>query len=322
MAEIDTSGLPVPVPEGVEELDGEPLVARDFVLTGVSPGDPDYRIGSLEIDQFAGSNCSIIAIAVLENKLLVAVPQDVWSRTTAQRLLGAKGLSKPSLCSVAARAVGSLEGEDEPMSCKLWVGFLQGTLEDFITFPDELEVTFGFGPSDGPPLVPVKGALLEVANDRYLFQSAESGGTVEPEATTLDVRLRFLEDSIGQIQQSIAGLASLPPGAGGSKPTAGGLPAGSGSLAPRATSKAKATHASAKSSMAKGALSEMDPSVVQAAIAAGVPEKHLLEMAQVLKQKPRTLDDAPRTKKKTAWSPLEESEEEEEVEEAKTPLPE
>lgn len=316
MATLDASGLPVPDPEGEEGLDGEALQARDFVLTGLSPGELDYRIGSLEFDQFGGSNCSVIAIAVLDNKLLVAVPQEVWHRTVSQRLLGPRGLSKPALCSVAARPVGSLEGEDEPFSCKLWVGFLLGTLEDSITFPDELEVTYGFGPADGPPLVPVKGALLEVANDRYVFQTAESGSAVDLESSGLDGRLKFLEDSIIQIQKSIAGLSSVPPGAEGSKPTAGGLSAGSGSSAPRPTSKAKAVNAAAKPGLARGALAGMDPTVVQAAMAAGVPEKHLVEMAQVLKQRPSTLDDAPRARKKSVWSPLDESEEEEEAEAA------
>lgn len=313
MAEIEAPGLSVPAPGGEEDLDGEPIQARDFVLTGLSPGDSDYRIGSLEFDQFAGSNCSIIAIAVLDNKLLVAVPQEVWSRTPSQRLLGSRGLGKPSLCSVAARPVGSLEGEDEPISCKLWIGYLLGSLEDSISYPEELEVTFGFGPSDGPPLVPVKGALLEVCNDRYLFQTAESASAADLEPSSIDGRLKLLEESIFQIQRSIAGLSSVPPGAGGSKPTAGGLSAGSGSSAPKATSKAKAVAAS-KPGLAKGALAGMDPSVVQAAIAAGVPEKHLLEMAQVLKQKPNTMEDAPKTKKKSVWSPLEESEDEEEAE--------
>ena len=150
MASLDAPGSPV-LDLGVEEqLDGEPLTARDFVLTGTSAGDPDYQIGSLEFDQFAGINCSVICIAVLDNKLLVAVPQEVWSRTLSQRLLGLKGLIKPSLCSVAAKPVGAAEGEaDVAINCKLWVGFLGGGLEGAITFPPELEVSFGFGPSDG-----------------------------------------------------------------------------------------------------------------------------------------------------------------------------
>lgn len=158
----------------------------------------------------------------------------------------------------------------------------------------------------------MKGALLEVANDRYVFQTAESGSAVELESSGLDGRLKFLEDSIIQIQKSIAGLSSVPPG----KPTAGGLSAGSGSSTPRPTSKAKAMNAAAKPGLARGALAGMDPTVVQAAMAAGVPEKHLVEMAQVLKQRPSTLDDAPKARKKSVWSPLEESEEEEEAEAA------
>ena len=319
MASLDAPGSPV-LDLGVEEqLDGEPLTARDFVLTGTSAGDPDYQIGSLEFDQFAGINCSVICIAVLDNKLLVAVPQEVWSRTLSQRLLGLKGLIKPSLCSVAAKPVGAAEGEaDVAINCKLWVGFLGGGLEEAITFPPELEVSFGFGPSDGPPLVPVKGALLEMANDHFIFQSAESGAGLgtSAEETGLQGRMKFLEDSLIQIQQSLAGLSLAPPTGGVPGPSAGGLPDGAGSLSVRPTSKAKPTKTGSKPTMAKGALSGMDPAVVHAALSAGVPEKHLLEMARVLKQKPSTMDDAPRAKRKTAWTPLEESEEEEEEEAA------
>ena len=157
-----------------------------------------------------------------------------------------------------------------------------------------------------------------MANDRFIFQSAESGAGLgtSAEETGLQGRMRFLEDSLIQIQQSLAGLSLAPPTGGVSGPSAGGLPDGAGSLSVRPTSKAKPTKTGSKPTMAKGALSGMDPAVVHAALSAGVPEKHLLEMAQVLKQKPSTMDDAPRAKRKTAWTPLEESEEEEEEEAA------
>ena len=226
MASFGGLGDSVLAPEAVEDLDGEPVGARDFVLTALSPGEQDYQIGVLEFDQFGGSSCSLVCIAVLDNKLLVAVPQEVWSRTVSQRLLNPKGLTKPFLCSVAAKPVGAEEGS-EALNCKAWVGFLQGELENQISFPEFPEVTFGFGPSDGPPLLPVKGALLEVSNDHFVFQTGESAtGAAEGEEEKVHGRLKVLEDSLLEIQRSLSVLTSQP--SVGGVPTArpGGIPGG------------------------------------------------------------------------------------------------
>ena len=57
----------------------------------------------------------------------------------------------------------------------------------------------------------------------------------------------------------------------------------------------------------------LDESTCQAAIAAGIPVEHLREMGVILKQKPRRLDDLPRTEAaKKERGPLDESEGEEE----------
>ena len=314
MASFGGLGDSVLAPEAVEDLDGEPVGARDFVLTALSPGEQDYQIGVLEFDQFAGSSCSLVCIAVLDNKLLVAVPQEVWSRTVSQRLLNPKGLTKPFLCSVAAKPVGAEEGS-EALNCKAWVGFLQGELENRISFPEFPEVTFGFGPSDGPPLLPVKGALLEVSNDHFVFQTGESAtGAAEGEEEKVHGRLKVLEDSLLEIQRSLSVLTSQP--SVGGVPTArpGGIPGGPVGISVKPTSKAKPQKPAAKSGLVRGALTGLDPAVVDAALSAGVPEKHLVEMAQVLKQRPSRMDDAPQTKSRAAWTPMEESEEEEEPE--------
>ena len=98
--------------------------------------DLGYTIGILDLDFTEGDKtCEVAAIAVIDGKLLVAVPEAVWSRTVQKRRLVAKALTKPTLVAVASCLEDARESaEDIVVQLRVWVGFLHPELEKNIEF--------------------------------------------------------------------------------------------------------------------------------------------------------------------------------------------
>ena len=76
--------------------------------------DFGYTIGTLDLDFTEGDkSCEIAAIAVIDGKLLVAVPETVWSRSVQKRRLGSRALAKPNLVAVASCFEDAREAEED-----------------------------------------------------------------------------------------------------------------------------------------------------------------------------------------------------------------
>lgn len=280
---------------------------HDFVAVRADgSGDPNYSVGTFEFGSEVGDCCEIIVIAVIDSRVLVAVPEAVWHKQVARRIIPAKCLLKPALIVVTAARVGEEGGPESDLRMKIWCGFLDPRFEELITFGIELEPIHSFSPAE-ERILPIIHSLVEVATDHFSFRSAESGlerpGALKQKPPTEAERLRRLEEGMASIQEALQALRPRERTEPAVKPM-------SANPKPRARQKKKD-------------FPGLDPAVVQSALTAGVPAEHLEELGGILREKPRRLDDLERKAQKINAGPLddiplaeEEEEPEEEAEEA------
>eukprot|EP00438_Fugacium_kawagutii_P006451 Skav204515 [mRNA] locus=scaffold3201:99100:106360:+ [translate_table: standard] len=273
---------------------------RNFLVVQGDQAVLDYSVGRLFISENLESS-SIVAVAVINEQLLVAVPQSVWHRTTAKRKLPAQTLSKPVLVSLGAcSAVDQLAVISGSYTVKVWCGFVSAEIETELEFPEGGDPTYGFGEYDGAPILPYGESLLEVAREHFGFVSAESGNNQGEDPKTTQ-RLEHLEQALGSIQKSLDVLLQQKVG-------------GKDAAAPKSAAPKKPAAAAQK--MVPGdkggdKFGGLDEGVVAAALKAGVPAAHLREMGKIMQLKPKRLEDVPR--KTTILSDCEAEDEEEVV---------
>ena len=298
---------PAPAGLGAEEVDpGEevPEISgpRDhLVVQSDGSANFTYEVGVLELDLFEGESTEVVAICVVDNKLLVAVPDAVWNRSVQKRKLPQRGLYKPSLVSVTACVESLRESQDEVAGqLKVWVGLLTGELENDIDYGMDVEPTYRFGvTSQGLQLVPHADALVEIANELFSFFTAESAPAIA-EVDDHGARLHQLEAMMEEIRGSLAAVA-----AGQKK----GEPPGA---RPKATPSAPQPRRQTVKDPANPEVRGLDAGTVRAAMQAGVPLEHLREVGSILREKPERLEELPRQKVRRRKGPLSESEEDEE----------
>ena len=305
--ESEGEGADRPLPDLVagSDIDGSELTARDFVVApSAGPCEIEYRLGRHQ-NPDTGLVAAVIAVAEVENKLLVALPEGVWSRSVARRQLPPKALSKPILCSVAACFVEDRDHAIEGVDCRVWFGLLAPSLEASLDFVSEAPFDFDFSPEGEEKLLPYSEALVAVSKEHYTFFTAESAVPECPAAFpgSQEDRIQKLEDSLGGIQDSLTKLLGqiTPPEAVQPKVRADVRP----------TPKLSASRASKKVYTAGNpVVPGLDQEAVAAALSAGVPLEHLRELGGVLQQKPKRLNELPRRTGETRTrGPLSESEE-------------
>lgn len=108
MTEPSVDGEPLSDPGAHSESEGAEPVAlgpRDFVVAQ-EDGTADflYRVGRFSLPEL-GLLTAVIAVADIDGKLLVALPEGVWNRSVAKRLLPQRAISIGSRLSV--RQAGS-----------------------------------------------------------------------------------------------------------------------------------------------------------------------------------------------------------------------
>lgn len=91
--------------------------------TGAGVPDPAYPVGIFEV---AGEGDSAIAVADLEGRLLVAIPQSGWHRPTSQRTLPHRSVAKAT--SIEVPFEDRVDTDRDPGSHKPWIGFLSPEL--------------------------------------------------------------------------------------------------------------------------------------------------------------------------------------------------
>ena len=287
------TGLPEAEEERPEE--GDPQAPRNFaVLSDSGVVDPAYPVGIFQLGLGAKESSEVIVITEADNKIVVALPESVWHRTPAKRLAPSRCLIKPALISVAAVPRGDREtGEDLGFSLKAWVGILDPRWEGEISFDEDEEPGKKFG-GEVEDILPLAQALVDVANEQYAFLTAESGVPGQPEARAppgavdTEERIQVLEAGMLSIQESLQQLLKKP----------------------QVTFKNPTSKAKPKPAVKKDAktVAGLDGGVVQSALTAGIPLSHLRQMGDILRERPRRLDDVPRKALQKEVTPLDEEE--------------
>lgn len=300
-------------PPGSEQgLDGFPLEHSELLRSSVLwvPGSEieyNYPIACFTIPG-SGSDgdrkVSCILITDINSKLLVAVPAAAWHRSPAQRLLPVRALQKAQCLALAS---ADLVGRALPLDgvfTKAWIGFLQPEMEGHISFNEEADDALQFWSEDGTlHVVPYAQALVEVAEDKFCFVSATSAVEGFSRPVTTANRLGSLETAVAGIQEGLVSLQSLLRESQKAK----AVP-----LPPKVAAP-KVSAARSSSSTQDAQIPGLDPSVVQAALKAGVQKSHLEEMSRLVQGKSGRLGDLPRRTPAKKVTPLGDSEEEEEL---------
>eukprot|EP00435_Cladocopium_sp_Y103_P049652 s1444_g15.t1 len=295
-------------------------VAQALLVLEDGSSREQYDIVSLSFVSGAGEDkvINLIPIAIINGKLLVAIPLGAWHKTASKRLLPRTLFTRP--VKVEVLAVSS----DEPAECldcaplRLWVGYLDASL-----FPG-LEV--GASPiadgdisdvlADGTEAIPYGPGLAEVADQHFAFLTAISGAPDEEAEGDQEVaeveeevgvaeRLKFLESSLAKIQESLSQLTP-PQQPAPAFVTARAKPA----PAPRPSALrngSKKDKPGGKATLLPG----LDPAVVSSARAAGIPEDQLHTLSRLV-SKSNHMEDAPLPGRKpaTRTNVLSETEEE------------
>ena len=252
-----------------------------------------YDLGWFEVDTEEGTIfCHTIPILEIEGKVLVAVPEPAWNRAVQRRFLPRSSLSKAILVEVQIAEPDSLDAMGGSGAMKLWVGLLNQEMEPAFSVGECDEPgAQGFVDEAGDPCLPAPEGLHAVAIEHFGFATATSGigggqkaaapkkkqkgGELEKRMLQLESTLEEIKTMLGgpKEEQSPAVAAPLPP-------------------APRALG--------------------LDPSVVKAATAAGIPDEHLRKLGAIL-QRPNRMTEGARVATSVAKNALSESEDEPEV---------
>ena len=282
-------------PSEEERLEEEvPLSPRNYLVQQEDYTDNEYHLGTLGLLGEDPENCAIIAIGLCQGKLLVGVPESVWHRSLSKRRLPPEALTKAVACTADKR----LHDEDIVASTKVWIGLLDPQMEKEVDYIEGLEFDHHFGLVGDLLALPYGKALVEVANEHFGFVTAESeiqpGPQPKAAGPPMEERMQKLEESLQAIRGSLASLA------GGTHGGARAVP-----LPVKKENKRNKGPASG--------VAGMDPTTVQAARQAGIPESHSEEMSKILRSKPQRLEDVPRKgvlKKAPTGGPLGETEDE------------
>ena len=261
---------------GSDELvrESTPAVSRlrEHALDGPHP-----QIGELRVQSAEGpsSSCSVVVIGEIDGAFLVGVPQTAWHRTAGRRYLPRTALGRTVLAEVLAASSEDPAAIRPGVKLKVWLGMLHQSLEDCIDFAVEgalePDVPFlGFGSRSQERLDPYGPSLSAIASEHFAFLTpAEEnvpGGLDEGE-DAWETRLTRLESGMSQLQASLQLLVDGTPWSGEATSSAaagvGPVPGSSAGVAKRP------------------ALAGLDPSVVEAARKAGVPEEQLVRMSQL-----------------------------------------
>ena len=286
---------------GVELLSSFGIVAEPGSL------DHSFAVGLFADPNTIEDSFSVAIIAGVGAKLLVAFPAEAWDKKVKDRKLPAGTLEKPLYVRVAGCAAEDRSLAVEDCFVNVWLGWLKSGFSQHISFDISASAaSFDFVDREtGEPCYPLAEALVEAAVEKYNL-------TDLLQAPSSDARLAQLESRFVTLE---AGLNELLASHRGSPGEGGFVTADEPPLHPAASTK-PARHSRAQEKLmgppglSPPTLAGIDPSVVAAAIQAGIPHDQLRAMSRVLAAKPKRLEDYPRP----AQEPMEgESESEEAI---------
>ena len=240
-----------------------------------------YPLGIIPVSGDSQHRISVIFVAETDNKVLVAIPFSAWHRLRDRRLLPLNSLTKAALVQVPATTLHSREEPFEELTFRLWVGFLSPQVVQTVEWStDEGEADIAFDMDGSLEYLPYATGLMEVCQDHFAFHTAmeeEEGAVPLPNGESgladLTQRVNGMEAQLASLSQGMDQLlkhaTSERPSMKASQPRVsfGGKPTVIGSGAASSTSTK---------------FPRLNPSVVAAALQAGVGEKALAEMDQLV----------------------------------------
>ena len=268
---------------GMDELDGLPdrgeVPAGNFVVSSTS-GDAEFHYDLWRVTTAGGLSIQCIVIAPVEDRFLMAFPHSVWNRQVSRRVLGPV-LSKPAQVEVACCSEEDRETLSEEATMKVWCGYVTAEFfSELELLSMEDETDFPFKAAAGRSFLPYAPAFLEVLRDHFEFLSARSEATGvrgEPGAGSQDIgaRVGSLESTMQKMSESIQVLlervAQVPATEEPVRRRVSFKPGAAETMVPGATLEKM-----------RKKFPSLDPGVASAAVAAGVSEKHLLEMQKLM----------------------------------------
>eukprot|EP00438_Fugacium_kawagutii_P018145 Skav206345 [mRNA] locus=scaffold3448:16189:18383:+ [translate_table: standard] len=255
--------------ESEEELFEQHLRAH-FVLPGEDINF-DYHLGVLLFSP-PTKTCGVIAVAEVDSKVLVAVPDTAWARKKKSRSIPEDALQRATRVSVQSC---QSQRRDTPLGepdLALWLGLLDPQYEVLASYDggeDSMADKYFPLDSNGVQKLPYAASLVAVARDHFTFLSAESTarGPGEGNLGQSDAaRISVLEATLGDLVKKIDALASSQ------RPAA----------APKKTARKPAPAASAPTPA--GVPPGLDPALVQQALSSGVSPEALQEMGSFLQK--------------------------------------
>ena len=257
--------------EAAEEPGALGLDLRQHALA-TSTG-PDFDYGLLAIRSTVAEASPWVALVVVgegeDGEIIVALPGKAWHRTQARRLIPTSCFQLPRAASVRVVAPEDREAPLDGLSVRLWIGRLSSDWSRYAEVEVVGEIDLELGTTFGDTLE-AEHTDVEAAGDRISYQTAEEEPDLLQPAASERVgpppawatRVEELERGMTVVQkgiQDILGKLGEPGERKTEKPAA-----------PRPSAlRSRAAHPTG------GTLAGLDPAVVQAARAAGVPESHL-----------------------------------------------
>ena len=251
----------------------------------------------------------LIPIVVSDRRILVAAPEASWSTTPKERRLGTRALVRPMRVEVVA---AYLSAPSEPLDEKgavVWVGLLdQRYAKRLVKGPapqppaaSVWRVEDGDARVEERTLIPFGPALKDIVEEHFVFQTAPSGeqsgggglegkpvvsaaASKEKKDAEVEERLKKMEDMLQRMATQFA--ATQPAMSRGE--------AGEGAAVPgyaEPTPKRKSALRKPEKDEASQ-LEGLDPTVVAAAVEAGVPIEQLKHLGSLLKKTTRMQDVA------------------------------
>lgn len=143
--------------------------------------DTDYPVGRLNIPAVSYEGVEVQSVAVvllcdIGGSLVVLVPQRAWNRLRQQRLIPTATLIRPTQVDLPF-VDRSISADSTPTKRRVWLAYLAAQAEQQVVFdPGEVEDPDLLFDGSGPHCLPVPEALARLAEERFGFVSAASGG--------------------------------------------------------------------------------------------------------------------------------------------------
>ncbi|CAE7297843.1 unnamed protein product, partial [Symbiodinium sp. KB8] len=252
-----------------ESEEDEPARIRSRLVFSGGRIDNNFKVGTLPCGE-EGATCSIIGIAELGGRIIVALPHAVWNRKVKARKIPSNSLGKALSVDCATSFEGARETARPEISTKVWVGIISMELEEKVQYLEDAFVTYAFISGNPEEIVyPYGKALVSIADEQFAFMTAESGGG----GPGIFKRMEAVETGLSTIQRLLENLQRQQ-GEEEDPPRQKDRGAERGA-------RSKAIAAPAK----RPPLPGLDGGTVAAARAAGVDEEALQEMSRLVGQR-------------------------------------